>query len=74
MFTHFQDAGIQRWLELGAYPSKINLGLPTYGRAFTLEDPTKTNLYNPVLGGGNPGPYTKQTGFLGYNEVRHNFN
>lgn len=47
----------------------MNLGLATYGRAFTLADPNKINLYDPILGGGNPGPYTNQSGFLGYNEV-----
>lgn len=45
------------------------MGLATYGRCFTLEDPKKTELYTPTKGPGKEGPYTRAEGFLGYNEV-----
>ncbi|KAG5871545.1 hypothetical protein JTB14_035515 [Gonioctena quinquepunctata] len=61
--------GIEYWLYKGADPAKINLGIASYGRVFTLADPNNTQLYAPTLGGGLPGPYTNQTGFLGYNEI-----
>lgn len=65
-----QAAGIQHWLDGGADPSKINLGVGTYGRSFTLADPSQNQLYDPIIGGGVAGPYTRQEGILGYNEVR----
>ncbi|KAF7265572.1 hypothetical protein GWI33_021026 [Rhynchophorus ferrugineus] len=61
--------GINYWLELGADPSKINLGIATYARTFTLEDASNTALYAPIKGGGTPGPYTRMDGVLGYNEI-----
>lgn len=63
------DAGIQYWIDQGADPSKINLGLATYGRSFTLADPNNSSLYAGSYGGGDSGPYTRQMGILGYNEI-----
>ncbi|XP_072403130.1 chitotriosidase-1-like [Diabrotica undecimpunctata] len=67
--TYNVDAGIQHWILSGADPAKINLGIVTYGRTFTLADKTNTSLYADVIGGGNKGPYTGQSGYLGYNEI-----
>ncbi|CAG9820380.1 unnamed protein product [Phaedon cochleariae] len=61
--------GIEYWIYKGASPEKINLGIATYGRSFTLKDPNNTQLYAPNVGGGRSGPYTRQEGFLGYNEI-----
>ncbi|KAJ8962569.1 hypothetical protein NQ318_000962 [Aromia moschata] len=63
------DAGIQHWLDKGADPAKINFGIVTYGRSFTLADSNNTQLYAPIKGGGLAGPYTRQDGVLGYNEI-----
>jgi chitinase len=54
---------------LGADPKKINMGIGTYGRTFTLADPSNTELYAPVYGTGEQGPYTEEAGMLGYNEA-----
>ncbi|NP_001034515.1 chitinase 3 precursor [Tribolium castaneum] len=62
-------AGIQYWLDEGAPPSKINLGLGSYGRGFALADPTNTSLYAATYGGSEAGPYTRAMGVIGYNEV-----
>nr|ABH07674.1 gut-specific chitinase [Apriona germarii]ABH07675.1 gut-specific chitinase [Apriona germarii] len=62
-------AGIQHWIDRGADPTKVNLGVGTYGRSFTLADEDNAELYAPVLGGGKAGPYTRQEGVLGYNEI-----
>jgi chitinase len=62
-------AGIQHWIDLGADPKKINMGIGTYGRTFTLADPSNTELYAPVYGTGEQGPYTEEAGMLGYNEA-----
>ncbi|XP_018570657.1 acidic mammalian chitinase [Anoplophora glabripennis] len=61
--------GIQHWIDRGADPAKMHLGVGTYGRSFTLADANNAELYAPVLGGGTAGPYTRQDGVLGYNEI-----
>ncbi|RZB39534.1 Glyco hydro 18 domain containing protein [Asbolus verrucosus] len=62
-------AGLRHWLDQGADPTKVNLGVGTYGRTFTLADASNAELYAPVNGGGKPGPYTGLDGTLGYNEI-----
>ena len=45
------------------------LGIPTYGRSFTVQ---KTNsMQPPILSdfGGKSGPLTKTEGYLGYQEI-----
>lgn len=64
-----QAAGVKYWIQKGADPQKMNLGLATYGRCFTLADRSNTQLYAPTKGPGLKGPYTRAEGFLGYNEV-----
>ena len=44
------------------------LGVGTYGRGFRLKDPSDNGLYAPATGGIEQGPYTRQSGFWGYNE------
>lgn len=41
----------------------------TYGRSFTLTNPSQNGIGAPTAGAGNAGPYTSQMGMLGYNEV-----
>jgi hypothetical protein len=45
------------------------IGMPTYGRSFTLVDPTKFDIGAPASGGGAPGKYTGEAGFMSYYEV-----
>jgi chitinase len=47
------------------------MGIGTYGRTFTLRDPTPCAFGVAAIGAGQPGPYTGEAGFLGYNEVHH---
>ena len=52
--------------------SKLILGLATYGRTYTLKYrcPDDNVLGAPDVGnGGRAGPYTKQVGFMAYNEI-----
>ncbi|CAG9831289.1 unnamed protein product [Diabrotica balteata] len=65
----YHATGLEYWLYKNADSSKINLGLPTYGRTFTLADRTKTELYSEVLGPGERGLYTGIRGSLGYHEI-----
>nr|CAI5843686.1 unnamed protein product [Callosobruchus analis] len=63
------NASIHEWIERGASPENINLGIPFYGRAYTLADPSKTGLGAPVSKPGIAGPYTQEAGTIGYHEV-----
>ncbi|KAK9891188.1 hypothetical protein WA026_013504, partial [Henosepilachna vigintioctopunctata] len=62
------SSGLNYWLNHGADPKKIRMAIPTYGRGFTLTDPSNTKLYAPTLGGSRPAPYTQQDDIVGYNE------
>nr|CAI5843271.1 unnamed protein product [Callosobruchus analis] len=53
----------------GADPQKLNLGVPFYGRSFTLTNPSNPALGAPISGPGKPGPYNKDSGSLGYDEI-----
>lgn len=65
-------------IKLGAPPKKLVLGIPLYGRTFILEDPSaissnkKPKLGSPAGNLGFSGPFTRETGFMGYNEVSLN--
>lgn len=69
----FQEFTVQYAIKLGASRKKLVLGLPLYGRTFKLQDDLPTNR-KPKLGSvahnvGFAGPYTRENGFMGYNEV-----
>ncbi|XP_055378605.1 probable chitinase 2 [Condylostylus longicornis] len=58
---------IEYLIKLGASPSKIVMGLPFYGRTFKTQfDGYYGDAADDV---GFQGPYTKENGFLGYNEI-----
>jgi chitinase len=57
------------WVKLGAPREKILIGMPTYGRTFTLENVEKFDIGATVKGGGEEGTWTKEKGFLAYYEV-----
>uniref|UniRef100_A0A2K5ESP5 Chitotriosidase-1 n=1 Tax=Aotus nancymaae TaxID=37293 RepID=A0A2K5ESP5_AOTNA len=63
------DAAVQLWLQKGTPASKLILGMPTYGRSFTLASSSDTRVGAPVTGSGTPGPFTKEGGMLAYYEV-----
>lgn len=54
-------------LKLGASPEKIVLGIPFYGRTFITE--FEGNFGDASNDIGFMGPYTRENGFMGYNEV-----
>lgn len=54
---------------LGAPADKLILGLAFYGRSFTLADPQQNSFGSPIAGAGTAGPYTREAGFMGYNEI-----
>ncbi|XP_026476620.1 acidic mammalian chitinase-like [Ctenocephalides felis] len=63
------QAAIQGWINAGAIKSKIVLGVPLYGKTFTLSNPSDNGLYAKSTTAGQAGPFTQESGMLGYNEI-----
>ncbi|XP_044021360.1 chitinase-3-like protein 1 [Aphidius gifuensis] len=63
------DACVNYWIKSGAPKEKLNLGIPFYGRAFTLSNPSSNSIGSSFSGAGAAGPYTREAGMLGYNEI-----
>ncbi|KAH8299319.1 hypothetical protein KR044_000387, partial [Drosophila immigrans] len=60
---------IDYWIQQGAPPEKLVLGLGFYGHTYQLADNSQTSPGSPSKGDGAAGPYTRQNGFLGYMEI-----
>ena len=63
------DFSAAEWVRQGASKENLVIGLPTYGRTFTLANPNLTDIDAPAARGGRPGQYTKESGFLSFFEV-----
>ncbi|XP_044591649.1 probable chitinase 10 [Cotesia glomerata] len=63
------DYSAREWVKQGAPKEKLMIGMPTYGRSFTLVDKDKFDIGAPASGGGVPGNFTNESGFLSYYEV-----
>lgn len=57
------------YINKGADPSKLVLGIPTYGRSFNLVNAEATEIGAPADGAGEKGEATREAGFLSYYEV-----
>merc|ERR1719447_2529375 len=66
---------IENWLLQQADPQKLALGLPAFGRSFTLENANNHGYMAPCklgsngLYSGSPGTYTREGGYLAYYEI-----
>lgn len=56
-------------LRLGAPAGKLVMGIPTFGRTFTLAS-SETGVGAPISGPGSAGRFTREQGTLAYYEVR----
>ncbi|XP_055643473.1 acidic mammalian chitinase-like [Toxorhynchites rutilus septentrionalis] len=63
------QSSVEYWLKQGLPPSKLNLGIPTYGRTFAVSKANQRGLGARATGAGQSGPYTQEPGMLGYNEI-----
>ncbi|KAK8736986.1 hypothetical protein OTU49_004753, partial [Cherax quadricarinatus] len=63
------DFAVNYWLSLGMPSNKIALGVPLYGRCWTLDDTSQTDYYSPASQPGEAGPWTEEPGMWGYNEI-----
>ncbi|XP_028139648.2 chitotriosidase-1 isoform X1 [Diabrotica virgifera virgifera] len=65
--NHLNTAmGLQNWLKAGATKEKVNVGIPFYGRTFTLADPNDHGFHAPITGSGKPSTAT-------YRQICSNF-
>ena len=47
------------------------MGIPLYGRSFTLSSSSQNGLNAPASGAGAQGLFTREPGFLAYYEICH---
>lgn len=70
--TFNANFSINYWIELGADPKKLVMGMPTYGQSFSLADNSNHDLNAQTYGGGEAGAATRARGFLAYYEICKN--
>ncbi|RZB84937.1 Glyco hydro 18 domain containing protein [Asbolus verrucosus] len=63
------NSTVVNWVDRGADPTKLTIGVPFYGHTFQLADPSNHGLGAPASDAGMSGPYTKGYGIMGFNEV-----
>lgn len=64
-----QNFSINYWIEKGADPKKLVMGLPLYGQSFSLADSGDRGLNAKSYGPGEAGEFTRAGGFLAFYEV-----
>ncbi|XP_060629020.2 chitotriosidase-1-like [Anolis sagrei] len=62
------DGAVKYWISNGTPAEKIIMGIPLYGRSFTLSS-SQAGVNAPSSGPGTAGTYTREAGFLSYYEI-----
>ncbi|KAF4532930.1 hypothetical protein B566_EDAN015642 [Ephemera danica] len=47
------EATVQHWMQQGAPAEKLIIGIPFFGRSYTLQNSKNTNIGAPITGGGD---------------------
>ena len=63
------DWSVRLFMTLGVPLEKLILGIPFYGRTFTLKSENMTNFDAETIDNGVPGEYTREAGFLSLFEI-----
>lgn len=63
------DWTINYYIKKGTPREKIILGIPTYGRSFTLSEASNNGVNAVADGPGEPGPSTREKGYLAFYEI-----
>lgn len=61
---------VDYWIGKGASPSKLLMGIGTYGRGWQLQDAAQTGPLAPTNGVNAAGPSTQLAGYLAYYEIQ----
>jgi chitinase len=64
-----QDYAVKYWVSLGTPKEKINFGIASYGRTFTLQDSNNDGLFALATGPGKNTTYVREPGATSYYEV-----
>ena len=59
------DFTLKHLMKLGAPAEKLVLGIPTYGRGFSVQANSDMKPPLPANGGSTAGPITAEMGYLG---------
>lgn len=71
-YLRIQNWTMNKYLELGAPPEKLVMGIHGAGSSFTLANNSNHGIGDVVSGGGEKGPLLKFAGRLAYPEVKTN--
>jgi len=63
------DFAAKYWVQGGCPAQKLILGMGTYGRCFTLTNPSQNKIGDPARGPCVAGQYTREAGFQSYYEI-----
>merc|ERR1740123_968367 len=60
---------VDYWIQHGASPEKLTMGIGTYGRGFALAQASDNGFLAPVVGASAPATSTQQAGYMAYYEI-----